>query len=373
MLLGCLLTATVPASACSVPVFRYALERWPADLYEVFVFLSAAPTSTERALVERLSSLASDAEAGANIAVAAVDPAKDLDESLRPMWEAQKSPKLPWMVVRYPRAARMKEPAWAGPLTEAAVTGLVDSPARKRIAQRLADGQTAVWVLLESGNAAKDDAAAKLLDKELKRLQTMLKLPEPTGEDPDAAPDGLDLPDVKIGFSLLRVSRNDPAEQLFLATLLNSEPDLHEFKEPMAFAVFGRGRALFALVGAGINAANIEEDSMFLVGPCSCQVKWLNPGTDLVMSVNWDAMIRGEWVRDAPLPPLPGLPRADAGDAPTASAPATAPAQPTSGPVAPRARAATGLGAAGRNVLIVVLLGVIGLVVATIILKSKRA
>ena len=28
----------VPARACNVPVFRYALERWPADRYEVTVF-----------------------------------------------------------------------------------------------------------------------------------------------------------------------------------------------------------------------------------------------------------------------------------------------------------------------------------------------
>ena len=33
-----LVLVAVVAEACSVPVFRYALERWQADPYEVFVF-----------------------------------------------------------------------------------------------------------------------------------------------------------------------------------------------------------------------------------------------------------------------------------------------------------------------------------------------
>ena len=32
-----LLWLTNPANACSIPVFRYAMERWPADYYEGIV------------------------------------------------------------------------------------------------------------------------------------------------------------------------------------------------------------------------------------------------------------------------------------------------------------------------------------------------
>ena len=32
------LAAVEPLQACSIPVFRYALERWAADLFEVSVF-----------------------------------------------------------------------------------------------------------------------------------------------------------------------------------------------------------------------------------------------------------------------------------------------------------------------------------------------
>jgi len=61
---------------------------------------------------------------------------------------------------------------------------------------------------------------------------------------------------------------------------------------------------LAAFVGKGINAENIEDASIFLVGKCSCQVKELNPGTDIMFSVNWDAALVGQ-----PLMTVPPLPR----------------------------------------------------------------
>jgi hypothetical protein len=59
----------------------------------------------------------------------------------------------------------------------------------------------------------------------------------------------------------------------------------------MAFAVFGRGRALFAQVGKGITEQNIEEDCTFLIGPCGCEVKRANPGTDLLIAADWSTWL----------------------------------------------------------------------------------
>jgi len=61
--------------------------------------------------------------------------------------------------------------------------------------------------------------------------------------------------------------------------------------EPIVFPVFGRGRALFALVGEGINSDNLREAIAFITGPCGCEIKMMNPGVDLLMSVNWDASV----------------------------------------------------------------------------------
>ena len=96
---------------------------------------------------------------------------------------------------------------------------------------------------------------------------------------------------VRIAFSLLRVSRTNPEEQAFVAMLLNSEEDLAKEKGPMAFPFFGRGRALEGLLGKGINADNVEGMSRFLCGACSCQVKRLNPGFDLLMAADWDGIL----------------------------------------------------------------------------------
>jgi hypothetical protein len=81
--------------------------------------------------------------------------------------------------------------------------------------------------------------------------------------------------------------------------LLRSEPDLAERSDPMVFPVFGRGRALLPLVGAGITARNIHDSAAFLVGACSCEVKELNPGFDLLLAANWEGLLTQD---GAPLP-----------------------------------------------------------------------
>jgi hypothetical protein len=53
-------------------------------------------------------------------------------------------------------------------------------------------------------------------------------------------------------FSLIRLSRDDPAEEVFVDILMYSEPGLFEYQEdPMVFPVFGRGRPSMLLL-AGV-------------------------------------------------------------------------------------------------------------------------
>jgi hypothetical protein len=62
--------------------------------------------------------------------------------------------------------------------------------------------------------------------------------------------------------------------------------------EPWVAAVFGRGRVLGAWPAHGFGDAQIEEVCLFLLGACSCQVKNLNPGWDLLLRVDWDEELR---------------------------------------------------------------------------------
>ncbi len=52
--LAFLLLCSTSVCACNVPVFRYALERWPADNYEVVVFHRGPLASEDRSIVEWL-------------------------------------------------------------------------------------------------------------------------------------------------------------------------------------------------------------------------------------------------------------------------------------------------------------------------------
>ena len=64
---------------------------------------------------------------------------------------------LPWVIVRYPDHVVADGPAYSGPLQAEALRNLLESPARTELARRLLQGESAVWLLLESGDAKKDD------------------------------------------------------------------------------------------------------------------------------------------------------------------------------------------------------------------------
>lgn len=307
LLSSTLLGMPAPTSACSVPVFRYALERWPADAYEVVLFHRGSLSAADRKLAALLEEERETNGLRCNLALTTVDLASDVTPAEKALWESQATETLPWLVVRYPPKTRVEGIVWSGRLTPEAVPLLRDSPIRQEMVLRIRTGETAVWVLLESGNAEKDKAAAELIQAQLQKLPSKLKLPEAAKDDPEDPPDRPPGPPLRIAFSLLRLSRANPAEQLLVQMLLKSEEDLKTLSEPMAFPVFGRGRALYALVGDGITADNITEAGAFLVGACSCRVKELNPGTDLLMTANWEDLTTPAQVQDEPLPPLTGL------------------------------------------------------------------
>jgi hypothetical protein len=282
-LLGVILIVA-SAHACNVPVFRFALERWRADAYRVTVFHEGELSAADK---EALTQLEEQQEKSrANVQVRTIDVAK-LEPADQELLKALPQAKFPWLTVQYPAALQIEAPIWSQPFSAVASSQLLDSPLRKETLNRLVDGETAVWLLLECGDAEKDNAAAALLQEQLIKLAKELQLPELT-----------DLPDdnlvaktpLKLSFSMLRVPRGD-AEAALVQMLVHSEPDLLERNDPMIFPVFGRGRASLPLIGAGITADNIKNSATFLVGACSCEVKELNPGFDILLKADWDELL----------------------------------------------------------------------------------
>src|SRR6185369_10485372 len=147
------------------------------------------------------------------------------------------------MVVRYPESESDAPPFWSGPLSAESIDSLVDSPARREISRRLLMGESAVWVLLESGRKPDDDAVADLLAAELKKTEATLELPPPSPDDPLLRST---LP-VRLAFSVVRISRNAPAEQMLVHILLGGEKQAAAASGPVACPIFGRGRMLAAL------------------------------------------------------------------------------------------------------------------------------
>ncbi len=309
------------ARACDVPVYRYALEHWTPDLYPVVILHQGPMDAASQTLADRLEKQARGGTGGetpplrGNFIVKRIDAEHPADDSEREMCQSIPCGDGPRLVVRFPAGSQVGGVAWQGRLDADAVAAVRDSPCRAEIARRLLAGDAVVWVLVQTGRKDADDAAAGRIEEELKRPEASRVASAP-GTPP-------------LTCSLVRVSRGDPAEKLLVETLLASEPDLHGRDEPMAFPVFGRGRVLYSLVGAGINAETVRHVLDFMVGGCSCTVKRQNPGVDLLLSADWSVITpttpeetaaapisSDELVPLTPLPPAPARPAAPTGSVP---------------------------------------------------------
>ena len=363
------LLAPYQLHACSVPVFRYALERWPPDIFEVAVFHRGSLSGDAKTIVEALEKASVMNDGWGNYQLKTFDLDADLKPAVQELWKTQTEAEPPWVVLLYPIRSRIQQPAWSGPLTADSAKALVDSPVRRQVAKHLADGDVGAWVLLECGNQEKDDAAAKTLGEMLKGMEELIQLPAPFIQQMGIDPDTDEADALRVTFNVLRLSRKDPKERPFVGMLLGTEDDLKTFEEPIVFPIFGRGRALYALVGKGINKDNIEEACAFLAGPCSCQAKYMNPGTDILMSVDWDSAIMGELVHEEETLPLIGLSNPTP-PAPTVtvSAATMSPAPVVEEPVASEPNVLV------RNTVIAIAVGIVVLAVATIVLlRTQKA
>jgi hypothetical protein len=278
------LTATPAVRACSIPVFRYALERWKPSSYEFVVYHRGELSEAERKALRQIE----DIVRTANGEVIEVDLDGNREPQLKALWKKHGGDaKLPRVLVRFPESDSMTPLAWSGPLDPAQIKPLVDSPLRRQIVNGFFRGESAMFAMLESGDAKADADAAKFLTGELAKLEKTVPIPAITKEGPQVRSE---LP-VRIGFGLLTVSRKNSSESAFIDMLLRCEEDLDQVKGPIVFAFFGRGRVLTALHGKDLKAKELEEICKFICGACSCQVKELNPGVDLLFAAKWDAFL----------------------------------------------------------------------------------
>ncbi|HID07900.1 MAG TPA: hypothetical protein EYP10_12225 [Armatimonadetes bacterium] len=288
------------AFACDLPVFRYALEYWSADIYEVTIVHRGQLKAQEQNLLKKFK----EASKQSNILIQTVDIARQPRHEVVKIWKGHSKPKLPWIVVQYPRLLRIREPVWTSYFSADAIELLLHSPTRSEIAKRLLNGDSAVWVLVESGIKERDEAAVQLLQRQLKRMEKSLEFPE------DYRRYVFDIMgiDLRVTFPIVRVNRKSPKEQVLVQTLLRILGSDGQAKQPIAFPIFGRGRSLCALVGKELNEENVKEVCAFLTANCSCEVKAANPGWDILISADWNDIASEQMAEFTPPPvsvPMP--------------------------------------------------------------------
>jgi hypothetical protein len=281
--------------ACNVPVFRYALEKWPADAYALVLYHQNGqiPADVESLLQEELIE-----KKIANLIVKKIDVNKE---------EGKRPQALPWIELYYPSLGHIQEAIWSGPCTRSNVFDLINSKARTRLADKLLQGNAVVWVVLKWGDQDLDAQATTAIKTVLKRAQQELKIPD-TGTDINGNPIPVtDYKELSVSFDFIEVERSDPAENVFVQMLLHSESDLLTFNQPLVFPILGRGRLLYALVGEGVNEKNIMDACKSAISWCSCEIKALNPGIDLLLSADWSHPENGTLVKDQQVSPMVGI------------------------------------------------------------------
>ncbi len=259
--------------ACPNPVFQYALDNWYADLYQVVARGADSWPADQSAALRLLR----DAERSGSA---------NLQVRLEP---TATNATAPLLEVNYVDARGIKTVVWSGTPDAEIARSLLNSPTRTKIADLLLQRKTAVWVLLESGNRSKDNEAARIIQDELHRMESVLTTSTPQFEGGMGWGGGPPTESPPISFGFLRLQRNDPAEAMLVRMLLKSKPDLEKAdNETMAFPIYGKGLILDALVGKAIEPQRIWAVAEFLTGPCSCVFKDAWHGASLLLKVNWD-------------------------------------------------------------------------------------
>lgn len=293
-LLFCLVVGltTGVAAACNIPVFRYALERWKADDYELVVFHNAPLSTEDQQWIATIGQATSSGGGALNLVVTKIDTAKsELGEyeDFDAVKAVRDSAAAPYVVVRLESQSRTID-AWNGELSAAKSASLVDSPVRREIAARLLRGHSIIWLMLKSGDAQRDAETAKLLKGQCTALESFIKLPEGIGVPGSELYSEVPL---FVKFSFIEIDPNDAQEAVLIHLLSHFHGDASSSKEPLIAPVFGRGRMLEVIPASNFSADLMRDLTMFMSGACSCQVKDRNPGIDLLMARNWDVELFG--------------------------------------------------------------------------------
>jgi hypothetical protein len=292
--------------ACDTPVFRFAMysPRWTPSPYGVFyVHHGEGEKASANPVNERLQSAARAPSGTPNVHFEMVDvadagAAEQLPPALRQLGERGLGRK-PFYAIVNPRG----ELVYHGDLSEADLEALLHSPVRRELSRLMTAGNI-VLLLLEGKEAKENETAEETMREVIRlagegRLDAIARAKQLDAVDSAPPKSGSPGPpaaavDQSPRVAMLKVSRDDAREAWLVRMLMRADQELDELADrPMVFPIYGRARALPPCIGAGITKENLLSDGFglgFLAGPCSCEVKDGNPGTDLLTAIDWSAV-----------------------------------------------------------------------------------
>ena len=308
------LSITNLSMACQVPVFRYALERWESDNYQLFL---VTPTALDEKQTQELLEFEKKLE-HTNLELNIIDASKISEEQLWKLPPINIKVTSPTLTLYYPKSTKIKEPILTKPLTSENLDQMINSTARESLINKIVNGTSCVWLIVHQGDLESAKKTQTQLSGYLQEIEPGLTIPEGIigTEERDKITEETDLEDVlrskiplKIAFDTQILDRNNPEESAFVATLLAaSPPEIKDSGETLIIPIFGRARQLPPMPASKLNFDTINGGCEYLCGACSCQVKEQNPGLDLLVHEDWASYLTaGLAVVDKALPPLQGI------------------------------------------------------------------
>ena len=289
-----LVSIQVTALACKVPVFRYALERWPVDKYGMVLILDGSPSEEIAAAIRRIQNVS--AEGKANIQLEVIDLSSLSPQQQWQLDDFDPSVETPHLQVFYPERSGRKKLCWEGRFTTSSLDRWLVSPLRSQVADSLVGGASAVFVIVECEDVNLNRQIESVVNRGVQQAMAEIQIPEGViprlganeylEQNPEASLDDVlrcDVP-LKVDFKVSRLAFDDQNESALRAMgggLANSSSG------PWVLPIFGRGRMLDAIDAEHLTVQTVLNACKYMVGECSCTVKTQNPGVDLLMSANW--------------------------------------------------------------------------------------
>ena len=151
------------ANACSTPVFQYALERWEPDPFMLYYINQGKHDEKTLDQVKQIEKHFSEMYSSPALITDVIEDPTQVPSALKKHFEHNKLSTYPLTAITFPTDDRIPYPLLCTTPDKLDTTSLLHSPQRSELAKRLGQGQTAVWILLRSGDKEKDQAAIKVI------------------------------------------------------------------------------------------------------------------------------------------------------------------------------------------------------------------